>query len=142
MKRREYRIGPGAASLLLVVVVVSLSVLSLLALIDARDDHKLAQKSIQFATAQYVSAAQAEIRLAELDEILVSCAENSQDGASFWEMLPGMLPQGMMLDGETVSWEETSGDGGTLYCSVKVQQPGAMPRYIWQEHAFVADINE
>lgn len=141
MKRREYRIGPGAASLLLVVVVVSLSVLALLALIDARADHKLAQRSIQFATSQYHSAAQAELRLAELDEILVSCAEKSQDGTSFWAQLPGMLPDGMSMEENVVSWEEESGSG-TLYCSVEIQLPGTMPRYIWLEHAFAADIQE
>ena len=42
MKRREIHIGPGAPSLLLVVVVVGMSVLGLLALMSARSDAKLA----------------------------------------------------------------------------------------------------
>ena len=137
MNRREHRIGPGAASLLLVIVVVSLSVLSLLALIDARADHNLTRRSIDFATSQYTAAANAEYTLAALDEILVSCAENAQDGTSFWEMLANRLPEGMTLDGRTILWEETTDRGGTLLCAVEVQEPGSDVRCIWQEHAFL-----
>ena len=41
MNQREYRIGPGAASLMLLVVVLSMSVLGMLALMSARSDENL-----------------------------------------------------------------------------------------------------
>ena len=41
MNKREYRIGPGAASLMLVTVVVAVSLMSLLALQRARNDREL-----------------------------------------------------------------------------------------------------
>ena len=142
MKRREYHIGPGAASLLLVIVAVSLSVLALLALIDARSDHKLTERSIQFATSQYVSAASAERKLAELDAVLASCAEKSQDHESFLAAVMEKLPAGMEMHGDTVSWEEPTASGGTLACTVAIREPGSMPRYVWQEHMFIGEINE
>lgn len=40
MNQREYRIGPGAASLMLLVVVLSMSVLGMLALMSAKVGRK------------------------------------------------------------------------------------------------------
>ncbi|MFQ9447246.1 MAG: hypothetical protein ACLR4A_07780 [Christensenellales bacterium] len=45
MNQREYRIGPGAASLMLLVVVLSMSVLGMLALMSARSDENLSLRS-------------------------------------------------------------------------------------------------
>ena len=47
MKRRGITIGPGAPSLLRVVVVVTMSILGLLALMSARSDMQLAQRSLE-----------------------------------------------------------------------------------------------
>lgn len=49
MSQREYRIGPGAASLMLLVVVLSMCVLGVLALMGARSDEGLSLRSIQVA---------------------------------------------------------------------------------------------
>ena len=47
MNQREYRIGPGAASLMLLVVVLSMSVLGMLALMSARSDENLSLRSAE-----------------------------------------------------------------------------------------------
>ena len=47
MNQREYRIGPGAASLMLLVVVLSMSVLGMLALMSARSDENLSLRTRQ-----------------------------------------------------------------------------------------------
>ena len=49
MNQREYRIGPGAASLMLLVVVLSMSVLGMLALMSARSDENLSLRSASFS---------------------------------------------------------------------------------------------
>ncbi len=49
MNQREYRIGPGAASLMLLVVVLSMSVLGMLALMSARSDENLSLRSAEVA---------------------------------------------------------------------------------------------
>lgn len=51
MNQREYRIGPGAASLMLLVVVLSMSVLGMLALMSARSDENLSLRSAEVAAA-------------------------------------------------------------------------------------------
>ena len=45
MNQREYRIGPGAASLMLLVVVLSMSALGMLAMMSARSDESLSPVS-------------------------------------------------------------------------------------------------
>lgn len=142
MKRREYRIGPGAASLLLVVVVVSLSVLGLLALINARGDHKLTQRGMQFAASEYAASAQAERMLAELDGVLADCAQQAADDGEYMLLVSASLPEEMELDGRTVCWQLPSEYGRTLVCGVEIEPLGAQPRFAWTEHTFIADEGE
>ena len=138
MKRREYRIGPGAASLLLVVVVVSMSVLGLLALINARGDQKLTERGVQFAQAEYEASAQAEGRLAELDGVLAQCAQRAMNDEAYMRLVLEALPDGMRLEGNAVAWEQESEYGRTLRCKVEILPLEAQARYIWKQHMFVA----
>lgn len=138
MKRREYRIGPGAASLLLVVVVVSMSVLGLLALINARGDHKLTERGVQFAVSEYTASAQAEHRLAELDGVLAMCARQAGSEEEYRRLVSENLPAGMEMEADVVSWEQDSQHGRTLMCAVKIEPLEAGARYTWREHAFAA----
>ncbi len=133
MKRRGSRIGPGAPSLLLVVVVVSMSVLGLLALMSARSDMQLARRSQEYTQAEYASAAQAERRLALLDSVLWQCAGESD----YFAAVASRLPEGMTLEGGTVSWTESCGMGRSLLCAVELLTPGQTERFRWTEHQFV-----
>lgn len=139
MKRREYRIGPGAASLLLVVVVVSMSVLGLLALINARGDHKLTERSVLFAASEYAASAEAERRLAELDGVLVDCGQRAKSEAEYLRLVSENLPKDMEINEQIVSWQQSSEDGRTLMCSVELMPRGTHRRFAWREHCFVAD---
>lgn len=132
MKRREVHIGPGAASLLLVVVVVSMSVLGLLALMSARSDAQLSQRSRQFAQAEYQISARAERSLARLDGVLAQCAA----AEDYLAQVASRLPEGMTLDGRVVSWTETGETGRSLRCAVELLEANRQPRYRWVEHLF------
>ena len=110
MKRRGMHIGPGAPSLLLVVVVVSMSVLGLLALMSARSDAKLAARSRSFVEAEYEISARAEYTLAELDEVLAECVGAEDVLAA----VAARLPEGFEMDGNIVSWTETGALGRSL----------------------------
>ena len=107
MKRRGVTIGPGAPSLLLVVVVIAMSVLGLLALMSARSDAQLTRRSLEYTVAEYERAAQAERSLAQLDGVLAACAGE----ADYLAAVSRRLPEGMTLDGRVVRWTE-SGDTG------------------------------
>ena len=133
MKRREVHIGPGAPSLLLVVVVVGMSVLGLLALMSARSDAKLAARSRSFVEAEYEISARAEETLAALDAVLAQCAGE----ADYLAAVAARLPEGFEMDGNIISWTEAGALGRSLYCAVEIGEAGATPRCIWREHSFL-----
>lgn len=139
MKRRNFYIGPGAASLLLVIVVVSMSVLGLLALMSARGDEKLMQRNRDFVAAEYETSARAERRLAELDGLLADCARIASTDEAYLILVADGLPQGMALAGRTVSWTEAGAAGRALSCVVEIAELGAQPRFAWREHMFISE---
>ena len=138
MKQRDYRIGPGAASLLLVVVVVSMSVLGLLALINARGDYKLTERAEAFVLSEYEAAVQAEKALSGLDGVLSECARAAQDDEAYLLAVKSALPEGMQMNENTVFWEQLADDGRVLRCAVEICPLGSETRYEWTEHVFVA----
>lgn len=138
MKRRNFYIGPGAASLLLVIVVVSMSVLGLLALMSARSDEKLMQRNRDFVTAEYETSARAERSLAQLDGLLADCARAASTDAAYLAQVAQALPEGMEMSGRMVFWTEVSALGRGLHCAVEIEELGAQPRFSWREHLFVA----
>lgn len=139
MKQREYRIGPGAASLLLVVVVVSMSVLGLLALINARGDYKLTQRAEAFVVSEYAASVEAEAAVAELDGILAEYARTAQEDKEYLLAVSGALPESMQINGRTVSWEHPADNGRALKCAVEISPLGSEVRYAWKEHVFIAE---
>ena len=67
MNKRKIALGPGAASLILIVVVLSLCMLAMLAQIGSRNDMSLSSRSAEMITRVYELRDQSERRLAELD---------------------------------------------------------------------------
>ncbi|MBP3410599.1 MAG: hypothetical protein J6M10_06325 [Clostridia bacterium] len=141
MKDREYHIGPGAVSLLLVIVVVSMSVLGLLALISARSDYKLTERSMAFAAAEHTASANAQASVACVDEILASCAAQAADDDAYLAAIQASLPQNMRLEGRIIGWEEHVEGGRTLFCEVEVLPLGNESRFAWNLHTFIAELS-
>lgn len=137
--RKNFKIGPGAASLMLVIVVVALSLLALLAFIEVHGDIKLTRRSIDFAVAEYEASAQAEYRLAELDAVLVNCAEVSENEAAYIANVEAALPEGMTMTDGVVYWEQPTPEGRVLMCAVEVLPMDSDVRYQWLEHIFVSN---
>jgi hypothetical protein len=142
MKNREYHVGPGAVSLLLIIVVVSMSVLGLLSLISARGEYKLTERAAQLAGIEHATSAQAEYRLAQLDALLASCEKTCSDDESYIAAVEKALPEGMEMDGRVVSWVEQGEGGRALYCAVQVHAYGSQARCSWAEHSFLPAQNE
>lgn len=139
MNQREYRIGPGAASLMLLVVVLSMSVLGMLALMSARSDENLSLRSEEVARQVAELNVSAERSLARLDAALAQAAQAAQSDEEYLARVEAALEEGMTLEGRTVSWEETNDEGRTLACAAEVQTWGASPRYIRTMHRLVID---
>ncbi|MBQ3762603.1 MAG: hypothetical protein II875_11410 [Clostridia bacterium] len=69
-KRSNISFGPGAASLILIFVVLTLSVLGMLSLMNARNDKALSQRSASVLECVYALNSEAERSRAVLDEVL------------------------------------------------------------------------
>lgn len=138
MRDKEYHVGPGAVSLLLVIVVVSLSVLGLLALISARGDYKLTERSAAFAVAENEASALSEKSVAELDGILCICMSQAEDNEAYLAAVKDALPEGYYMEENVISWEECVSGGRTLSCEIEIMPLDGEQRFEWKTHMFLA----
>ena len=112
MKKRKIALGPGAASLILIVVVLSMCMLAVLTMLSARNDENLSLRSLAMVTNYYNMSSASEEKLAELDGILVECAAEASDDTAYFEAVAEKLPEDMTFDDETdeghvyVTWTE------------------------------------
>ena len=142
MNRKEYQIGPGAASLMLIVVVLSMSVLGLLAMMNARSDNRLSMRSADVAQEAYGLSSAAECSLAALDAVLVDCAAQAEDDASWLSLVRKALPDGMTIKGRTVNWIEKNEEGRMMVCAVELEELGSPQRTRWTEHKLYTQLDE
>ena len=135
MNNRKIALGPGAASLILIVVVLSLCMLAMLTQIGARNDYSLASRSVEMINRVYDISANSEERLAELDAVLVKCQKETTEPGAYLKLVRENLPEGMEMeeDKDTVTWMEPL-DNRTLTCTVRILEPGQLPRTEWVAH--------
>ena len=140
MKRKSnVSFGPGAASLILIVVILSMGVLGMLALMNARNDAQLSRRSIEVVAAGYELNDRAERSVAELDAVVARCAASTFSDEAYLAAVRGNLPDGMLMGQEDriVSWELSDGLR-TLSCAVEVLPQGEKERLRWHEHRLTA----
>ncbi len=134
MNKRKIAVGPGAASLILIAVVLALSVLTVLTMIAARNDEALTSRSVETRREVYGLFAAGETSLAKLDAVLVSClADHPEDPDAYYAAVKEKLPDGMKMKGAEVSWTERT-ETRSLECAVRVAEPGAEKRTAWTLH--------
>ena len=138
MKQRRIAFGPGAASLILIVVILCMSMLAMLTIASARNDEKLSLRSAAMTEDIYSLNAKAEESLAGLDELLVSARQGSSSQDSFLQEVSALLPEEMNLEGNIVTWKETSASR-VLVCAVRLTEPGENARYEWVDHHLITD---
>lgn len=136
-RRSRISFGPGAASLILIVVVLSMSVLGILALMNARSDSRLSARSVQVVQAGYELNAQAERQLATLDALAAHYTATAQSDEDYEGLIRINLPAGMTMDGRRVAWSLSDGLR-TLDCAVELNPLGAGERLTWIEHRLTA----
>ena len=73
--KRKIALGPGAASLILIVVILSLCMLTMLMQIGARNDLSLATRGTEMITRVYNLFSGSEQRLSKLDAYLRRCQQ-------------------------------------------------------------------
>ena len=141
--RRQSRIsfGPGAASLILIVVILSMSVLGILSLMNARNDNRLSARSVEVVQAGYQLNAEAERRLSQLDALAAHYAGTASDDAEYAELVRINLPTDMTMTGRTIAWSLTDGYR-TLDCAAELMPKGEAQRLTWTNHRLTAITEE
>ena len=94
MKKRSFHLSPGAPSLVLIVVVLSMSIMGMLMFIRTQNDKKLSQRSIQVAIADAALFEQAEKTYAALDALVAESkaqAANDEVFLEWHEWLAGIV---------------------------------------------------
>ena len=133
-KRSNISLGPGASSLILIFVVLSMTVLGMLSLMTARNDERLSRRSAEVIEDVYTLYEQAEKHYAELSGLAIGLQQDAVAGDAFLEALEDALPEWAALDGEAIVWKETDGTR-TLDCAMAVQ-----PERKWIRHTLSTSI--
>ena len=127
-KGSSISLGPGAPSLILIFVALSLSVLGMLSLAAGRNDLRLSRRSVQVIEADYSLFERAEERRADICERLAR-GEDPQ----------ACLPEGGTSEDGVFSWQETDGVR-TLDCALA--RDGETGRLSWIRHSLTAGTGE
>ena len=138
MNKRKVALGPGAASLILIVVVLSLCMMAMLTQISARSDYNLCTRSAEMVQRVYELNAQSEQKLAELDAILIDARKDATDMKAYLEKIGKALPEGMTLEEDKIQWTEPL-DNRNLECIVQVLPLEETERTKWISHKLVVD---
>ena len=138
MNKRKVALGPGAASLILIVVVLSLCMMAMLTQISARSDYNLCTRSAEMVQRVYELNAQSEQKLAELDAILAAARKDAGDMKAYLKKVGESLPEGMTLDEDKIQWTEPL-DNRNLECIVQLLPSGEKQRTKWISHKLVVE---
>ena len=138
MNKRKVALGPGAASLILIVVVLSLCMMAMLTQISARNDYNLCSRSAEMVQRVYELNAQSEQKLAELDAVLVTAQKDADSMDAYLEKVEELLPQDMTLEEDRITWTEPL-DNRNLQCIVQLLPPGEKQRTKWIAHKLIVD---
>ena len=138
MNKRKVALGPGAASLILIVVVLSLCMMAMLTQISARNDYNLCTRSAEMVQRVYELNAQSERKLAELDTLLVTAQKETGGMEAYLEKVQALLPEGMTMEEDRVTWTEPL-DNRNLECVVQLLPPGEKQRTRWISHKLMVE---
>lgn len=140
-KRSVIALGPGAASLILIFVVLAMSMLGMLALMNGRNDLKLSERSAQVTQAVYEINAKAQQSCAEIDAILKRERSLAADNEDYHLRLSRTLPIEYTLEKKddlmTISWLETDGLRN-LHCALNVYPLESEKRQDWAVHSLIS----
>lgn len=133
MKKRHISIGPGAASLILIIVVLAMTMLGAMALLNAREDARLTRRSAKTTEEVYALYERAERSLAALD----AAARQGTDGLA--ARLPGNMT--LLEDGKTVVWTERE-DTRSLECEAEIRAENGGVSVTWRAQRLLSGVED
>ncbi|MBQ6951094.1 MAG: hypothetical protein IJN44_06335 [Clostridia bacterium] len=141
MNKRAFRLSPGAPSLVLIVVVLSMSIMGMLMFIRTRNDMRLSSRSVQVAQQDALLYVQAEETFAVLDGMVLQCRLHAAGDEQLLEMVAASLPEDMEMEENVIFWQET--DGGRIFrAGVQVQPLDSETRLTWHTRILEAEVGE
>lgn len=132
----KIRIGPGAASLILMIVLAAMSMLAMLTVTSARNDEELASRSMAAVESINNLNIAAEKRVGEIDRLLYEAWHTGGSDEAIRVYLAERLPEGMRIQDDIVYWTEQY-DSRALRCAVRILPIGGAARFEWTEHALI-----
>ena len=138
MNKRKVALGPGAASLILIMVVISLCMIAMLTQIAAKNDYNLCARSADMVQRVYELNAQSEQKMAALDAVLLQARTDAGDMQAYLDKVKEMLPEGMELEEDRITWTEPL-DNRNLECIVQLLPLEETQRAKWISHKLVVE---
>lgn len=126
-KKNNVGIGPGAATITLLVVMLSISVLGILSLMSSRTDAGLTTRSADVVRAVYDLNNRAEEDLAALDAILKECSDGVSTDEQYMQNVRSAITAPYELADREICWTETD-DQRTLELTAEIQPFGEAAR--------------
>ena len=138
-EKPEYRVGVGASSMLLILVVLSLCALSLLALGSARNSAALSQRTVEMSVAYQQAAETVQRQLAALDQLLLEHAAEGLDAAGWSALLADHgLADFSLSQGDALTFALSVEAGAQRALAVEgTLSPDSFPRFTVTRHTLV-----
>ena len=140
-KKSVIALGPGAPSLILIFVVLSMSVLAMLALMNAKNDLNMSRRSAEVAEIVAQLNERAEQRHRDLDRLLAACVEDAGDEDEARALLETRLPDGVRLENHTLLWSEVM-DERQLDCALTLVNGERGLQTEWVRHRLVTQLGD
>ena len=140
-KKSVIALGPGAPSLILIFVVLSMSVLAMLALMNAKNDLNMSRRSAEVAEIVAQLNERAELRHRELDRLLAACVEETGDEDEARALLATRLPDGVQLENHALVWSEVM-DERQLDCALTLVNGERGLHTEWSRHRLVTQLGD
>ena len=140
-KKSVITLGPGASSLILIFVVLSLTALGMLSLMTSRNDFRLAERSASVTQAVYALNVRAEERRAELDALLLSCAKDASSDAEYLSAVSAALPDDVLLEDDLLLFT-VEDDSRMLDCALRIYPLSAPVRTAWARYNLTAETGD
>ena len=140
-KKSSISFGPGAASLILIFVVLAMSVLGMLSLMNSRNDVRLSERSAQVTEAVYALNVEAEEKFVQVQGMLLDLASAAESEEAYQAAIEEHLTDDMDWEDGILSF--TVSDGfRILDCAVQVNPLDAETRCWWVRHNLTAETEE
>ena len=140
-KKSVIALGPGAPSLILIFVVLSMSVLAMLALMNAKNDLNMSRRSAEVAEIVAQLNERAEQRHRDLDRLLAACVEEAGDEDEARDLLATRLPDDVRLEDHTLLWSEVM-DERQLDCALTLVDGEGGLHTEWSRHRLITQLGD